>query len=378
MNGDGFGDLIVRAANPATVVGAPCDVLYLVSGKTGGLIASLSAAEVYGASAPHVCPDSVSSVGQDLQGALRGVGDVNKDGFADLLIASKAGTRGTPQQYALVAGGSSKAAGLFRVLKIDRVMGDINFGGDGDYNADGFLDYIVVDSDDYHGPGFYTNLQVYSGADRSNLGSISGSGTSYGALIARPDGSPANIFRAYVSTSGSYTYNLYRRVAGGSPVAVWPTDGTFVGNPQALGSTGDVDRDGEPDVFFAFWKADSRTNTTTRTVLILSGKNGDVLRTITTPVDGWGIAIAGGRDWSGDGIADIAVAWLDRISIYSAGTGALLKEIPQARDANHLYNQAIGLALGDVTGDGIADLSMIECPPAGSTCSVSTVRGGGM
>ena len=81
FNGDGFADLIVGAAGADSGAGAS----YVVFGKAGGFASSLELSALDGTNGFQINGEAAN----DVSGfAVSGAGDINRDGFADLIIGA--------------------------------------------------------------------------------------------------------------------------------------------------------------------------------------------------------------------------------------------------------------------------------------------------
>lgn len=142
----------------------------------------------------------------------------------------------------------------------------------------------------------------------------------------------------------------------------------------STGSAGDLNGDGFDDLIVGepLWSAS--TNYEGR-IQVFSGADASVLLTITGGyVDtGLGRYVAGIGDWDGDGTGDIAASGWDiadtdgdgigddaigMVYIYSGVNGALLTEIAEPT-ATATFGYSV-FGLGDITGDGKADIAISD------------------
>ena len=168
-------------------------------------------------------------------------------------------------------------------------------------------------------------------------------------------------------------------VAGEAPVLSGVTGGPIdiltAPDPQASAEFGfsvamaDIDGDGEAEVIVGARLEDVDGNVDQGRVYVFSGGTGELLYTLDTPnpePGAWfGAAVAMG-DMDGDGWADIAVAarledvgdneTQGRVYVFSGATGELILTVdsPNPQAANGEFG--FGLAMGDVDGDGRAEV----------------------
>jgi len=122
VNHDGVEDVIVGARwNDAT--GSQAGRAYVYSGATGALLRTFSG----------------QTAGDELGGAVAGAGDVNNDGYADLLVGAVYGGNGRVYVY---SGQSGVLLYMHEGANTEHIFG-YAVDGAGDVNRDGFADYMV-------------------------------------------------------------------------------------------------------------------------------------------------------------------------------------------------------------------------------------------
>ncbi|MBE9193324.1 FG-GAP repeat protein [Gloeocapsopsis crepidinum LEGE 06123] len=146
INGDGFDDLII-----AETGGKGSGVSYVVLGKASGFSANFDLA-LDGSNSFVILPVDSSSYGSrsSLSSAISNAGDINGDGFDDIVVTGYFADYGqyTSQSY-VIFGKASEFTGSFNVATLDGNNGFAingateNVSNAGDVNGDGFDDLIV-------------------------------------------------------------------------------------------------------------------------------------------------------------------------------------------------------------------------------------------
>jgi hypothetical protein len=166
-----------------------------------------------------------------------------------------------------------------------------------------------------------------------------------GAKFDDSNGANAGVARVYSGKDSSVLLS----VAGG--------DGDWLG--IAVAGAGDVNKDGYADVIIGA-SGDDPNGTNSGSAYLYSGQTGLLLRTFHgfAAFDHFGRAVAGVGDVDGDGADDVAIGAPQEgngtVRVYSGDSGNLIWTFTGI-DAGDAFGDAVNGA-GDVTGDGFADV----------------------
>ena len=164
VNGDGFDDLIIAARGVDPHVKILAGSSYVVFGKASGFDAALKLSTLNGTNGFRLD----GGAAYDLSGeSVSGAGDVNGDGFDDLLIgAPNASPHGKYSGSSYVVYG--KASGFGATLDLSTLNSKSGFRIDGAANRD-FAGQSVSSAGDVNGDGFADLLIGADGADPNGL-----------------------------------------------------------------------------------------------------------------------------------------------------------------------------------------------------------------
>ena len=269
VDGDGVPDLIVGAGhedpgNSPDLAGRA----YVFSGQDGSLLLELVS--------PNEEADGVfgDSVG--------GAGDVNRDGFADVIVGAPGEGPGTRAGRTYVISGKDGSL-IWELTSPNEGPGDGSFGdsvaGAGDTNQDGFVDLIV------------------------------------GAHEEEPDGSPRDAGRTYVFSGrdGSLLLELKS-----------PNEEEESHFGYSVASLGDLNQDGAPDLLIGA----PFEGPPSGGAYVFSGRDGRLIFHLflgTTPVRGRSVAGAG--DVNQDGFPDGIIGASASACVFSGQDGSLLDQL---------------------------------------------------
>lgn len=314
MNDDGFGDMIV---------GAP---YHDANGSGSG-----RAYVFYGGSSPDTIPDVIldgAASNTFLGYSVAGAGDVNDDGFADVIVGAYAGG-GSSQGRAYVFHGGLFPNSVPDLTLTGATNGDqfgASVGGAGDVNWDGFDDVIV---------GARLNDAAGADAGRAYV-YFGGDPTDAIADLTLTGQASGDVFGTSVSGAGDMNLDGYDDVVVGAPYN--DINGDFSG--RAYVYFGGLTPNSTPDLFL----------------------------NLAAPGDLFGISVARAGDVNGDLYPDVIVgAYTNDYNGLNAGRAYVYlgSATPDAVPDLYYHGDASGDQFGfsvsgggDVNGDGFADLVM--------------------
>ncbi|MFT4541168.1 MAG: hypothetical protein ACI841_004418 [Planctomycetota bacterium] len=381
VNGDGFSDVIIGAPD---FDGGQNDEgrAFVFHGSPSGM---------------SPVPDWIGEANQELAGfggAVDGAGDVNGDGYADVIISAPSYDSGHVNEgKTFVYHGSSTGLLSTPEWTAEGDQLEAEFGscvaGAGDINGDGYHDVIV-------GAHLYDRGQIDEGVAFVYLGSPNGlnaihswSGESnqesaeYGYSVAgagdvNGDGFCDIVLSAALYNGGQIgegrSYAYYGSPAGLNAAPDWTAeiDQAFALFGAAVSGIGDVNGDGFSDVGIGAALYDN-TLVNEGAVFVYHGSAAGLaldhswFTSGDQPGSGFGYAVAAAGDVNGDGFGDLAVgarlfddSQADEGAAYVfLGAGSGLSQSFDWRLKGVQWNAQLGNAVGcagDVNGDGFDDL----------------------
>lgn len=373
VNGDGIRDLIGGSPRAHAVGHGHAGVAHVISGADGSIILKFH-----------------GQVGNDRFGeSVASAGDVNADGFADLIIgASAADPNGILQSGSAYVYSGADGSLLYQMNGIGH--GD-HFGssvsGAGDANNDGFDDFLVgADLADGWGNGYAGSASLYSGFDGSLIREWFGGdslvflGCSVSAAgDLNGDGFDDQIVGAYGADSFSHTAaGVAKAFSGldGSVLFLWRGSRSNESFGKSVASAGDVNGDGVMDVVIG---SNGSEIGALGGVQVYSGANGSLIHRwngMRSDARRLGVSVSGGGDVNGDGFADVLAGADHKIIggysgpgaafLFSGATGRLLKQWDGASIGDAFgYSVAV---VDDLNTDQLADVA-IGSPSYGTASS---------
>jgi FG-GAP repeat len=359
-NGDGYSDL---------AVGIPgSDAVYLNGGRVqiylGGSGAGFDATPDRYLGTLREILNPEMNFGETLANA----GDVNGDGFADLLAGTTAVKVNTAGRVFLYLGSSALDTMQDAMFRSETLLDGWGYGASalGDLNADGFDDIAILLQNETH-----NSANVYMGAksglldtrvdssiswpERYNVvrsaGDVNGDGAA-DVIVGSPEESTAGR-----DAGAAYIYFG----AEGESLDTSP-DATLLGFEAreffgtSVASAGDLNGDGFADVAVGILRNEEIGDGRPGRAYVFFGKRGDFGSVPSNSLvgssgnDSFGIELDSAGDVNADGFDDLLIGG-NKNNLYFGGSGTVLDEQADASESG-----ASGRSAGDLNGDGVADL----------------------
>ena len=361
VNGDGYADLVVGARSAA---GGNGRAYVYLGGATG--LATTAATTLTGETTTSVFGDSVATAG-----------DVNGDGYADVVVGARGDSVNTGRVYVYLGGASGLATTAATTLTGEAAW---NFFGmpvatAGDVNGDGYAD-LVVGAYGYGGGSgrAYVYLGGASGLATTAATTLTGAASDQLGCSVATAGDVNGDGYADVVVGASYysagTGRAYVHLGGASGLATTAattltgaTNGNYFG--YSVATAGDVNGDGFADVVVGAYGYSTNTG---RAYVYLGGAGGlatsATLLTGETTANSFGASVATAGDVNGDGYADVVVGAsgystnTGRAYVYHGGASGLATTAATTTTGaatNNRFGASVATA-GDVNGDGYADV----------------------
>jgi len=356
VNGDGYADVIVGANAYSSSTGRA----YIYFG--GATMNNVADVTMTGEGINNYFATSVSTAG-----------DVNGDGYSDVIVGAHGYFSSTGRAYIYFGGTSMNNIADVTMTgeAINNIFG-VSVSTAGDVNGDGYADVIVgayVYSSFtgrayiYFGGSAMNNIadvtmtgeavNNYFGASVSTAGDVNGDG--YADVIVGAEGYASNTGRAYIFFGGSAMNNVADVTMTGQATS------NYFG--FSVSTAGDVNGDGYADVIVGAYGYSSYTG---RAYIFFGGLSMNNVADVTMTGEATGNsfgAVSTAGDVNGDGYADIIVgaseysSYTGRAYIYFGGSA--MNNIADVTMTGEAINNSFGFSVstaGDVNGDGYADV----------------------
>ncbi len=316
VNGDGYDDVIVGA----------------IGNDVGGNLAG-QAYVFFGGASPNSVADLTltgAAATDELGYSVAGAGDVNGDGFADVIVGAPLNDAGgTDFGRAYVFFGGTIPNNSADVTVTGAATNDelgYSVAGAGDVNGDGFADMIVGAPFNSAGGSFAGRAYVYfGGASPNNVVDLTLTGAAasdeFGFSVAgagdfNGDGFADVIVGAQFNDAGGNNAGqayLYFGASGPNSAAdVIFTGAVFDQLGNSVAGAGDIDGDGFADVIVGAYLNDGGAPNGGQAYVYLGGASpnntADITLTGVAASDQFGESVAGAGDVDGDGFGDVIAA----------------------------------------------------------------------
>ena len=299
--------------------------------------------------------------------SVDGAGDVNGDGYDDVILGAPGYSNSTGRAYVFEGSASGLATAAATVLTggfaLD-ALGD-TVAGVGDVNGDGYDDVVVS----VPGSASWTGrVDVFLGS-AAGLSTraqtiLEGDGKAGYALAGAGDVNGDGYDDVVVGAVGVGRAFLYPGSAAGLATAPIVLSGG-AGFGTAVAGAGDIDGDGYDDVIIG---APAGEGSSGRVYVFMGSSEGILtIAAATLTVNGlnpsFGQTLAGGGDVNHDGFADVVVgapsfsSTSGRVYVYTGGAGGLapIAATVLTGSAGSGFGSSVD-AVGDADGDGYSDL----------------------
>jgi len=313
FNNDGVNDLIIGASNNDGS-GKDAGRVYVFSGADGDTLFTFSG----------------TSINEFFGYSVASAGDVNSDGYDDIMIGVPYDKNATGSVYIFSGSNGVKLRTYSGEAEGDQFGFSVSTAGD--VNGDNFDDVII---------GAWANDGAALEAGRAYIFS----GQTGDTLFKFSGSAPSDYFGYSVSTAGDANRDGYDDVVVGVPFAAngagrifiysghtGDTLHTFTGQSvnarlgYAVANAGDVNHDGFSDVIVGVPYTHSAA---AGQVNVISGKTGGVLQVVggIAVGDGLGFSVSSAGDFNKDGFEDLLIGAPDRDA----------KEVARSAGSGHAY-----------------------------------------
>ncbi|MDQ3193385.1 MAG: integrin alpha [Bacteroidota bacterium] len=358
VNGDGYSDVIVGAWKNNNFTGRA----YIFYG--GATMDNVADVTLTGASGGIRFGYSVSTAG-----------DVNDDGYSDVIVGAYAYSSFTGRAY-VYYGGTSMNTDADVTMTGDTTNNDfgLSVSTAGDVNGDGFSDVAVGawNYDTYRGRAYvyYGSTTMNNIADVIMTGSSAGigfgfcvssagdvNGDGYSDVITNARNYNSYTGRAYIFYGGSNMNNIADVTMDG--------EATFDDFGFSVSTAGDVNGDSFADVIVSAWL--HGPSSTGRAYIFYGGSSmnnvADVIMSGEAIINNFGISVSTAGDVNRDGYSDVIVGadgyGSDRGRAYVFYGGSAMNNVPDnimtGEATSNNFGNSVSTA-GDINNDGYSDM----------------------
>jgi hypothetical protein len=309
------------------------------------LFSSISVLAACAAAAAQVVHAPSNPFNGDLAGdefgrAVCGAGDVNNDGFDDLIVGAPLDdNNGASSGSARVFSGANGT--ILYTFNGDSAGDQLGYSvsGAGDVNNDGFDDVIVGAFDDDNNGSGSGSARVYSGATGAILYTFNGDSagdrfgwSASGAGDVNNDGR-ADLIVGALNDDNNGSNSGAARVFSGATGAILYTfngDSAFDNFGSSVSGAGDVNNDGFDDLIVGA-NRDDNNGSDSGSARVFSGANGAILSVFNgdSEDDEFGISVSSAGDVNNDGFADLIVgAPFDDNNGSNSGSAYVFRSVP--------------------------------------------------
>lgn len=388
VNGDGYGDVIIGGPRYHVFFGALDGAAWILLGSAAGITGT----------GPATADTHLLALGEDVSGfgaSVAAAGDVNDDGYDDVIVGAPGSVNGASKAYVFLGGPS----GIPSFGDPDTTLTSTGGGfgtsvaGAGDVNGDGYDDVIVGDPSEafiFHGSSAGI-ADADSAAAATRIDSTHVTGDELGESVAGAGDINGDGYDDVIVASPNQSWfypnegmaHIFLGSASGVPSG---TDATAharisskqsgAGNDVDVAGAGDVNNDGYDDVIIGYPYYDNGQVNEGVALLFHGSASGitwqgpgpadpgdaDAVLESNEQLSGLGRTVAGAGDLNNDGYDDVVVAVQlfesepgDAFVLLGSHFGILQASAAQTTASLETpYAQSVSGA-GDVNGDGYDD-----------------------
>jgi FG-GAP repeat/Secretion system C-terminal sorting domain/FG-GAP-like repeat len=340
VNGDGFSDVIIGAFNYDDGVNANEGRVFVYHGSAAGLSAS-----------PNSTPDDADQASALFGISVASAGDVNADGYSDVIIGANSyddGANANEGRAFVYHGSATGLSAAPNSIPDDANQAQVFFGcavsSAGDVNGDGFSDVIIganayddgVNNDEGRAFVYHGSLTGLSATPDNTPDDANQAGANFGIDVScagdvNGDGFSDVIIGAYLYNDGAVTDEGRAFVYHGSATGLSATpdnvpDDANLANAifgHSVASAGDINGDGYADVIIGASGYDDGANTSEGRAFVYHGSATGLAAAPNSTADfanqgfaAFGVSVAGAGDINGDGYSDLVIG----ANLYDGGT----------------------------------------------------------